>query len=162
VSSSSPATCASPLGKTRDSANPKSEWDCIPAVAVRNAFRISSVGVGHSKSFSVRTILTATPRHDTDTSTVHFQTPELDGFVDALARRIASFDQRAVSAAKNLVNQASLPSADRLLDTLISFQTALTWPEAQKRIQILLERGLQREVDFENRWLEALGTLLET
>jgi enoyl-CoA hydratase/carnithine racemase len=93
---------------------------------------------------------------------VHFQTPELDGFVDALARRIASFDQRAVSAAKNLVNQASLPSADRLLDTLISFQTALTWPEAQKRIQILLERGLQREVDFENRWLEALGTLLET
>ena len=78
------------------------------------------------------------------------------------ARRIASFDRRAVSAAKNLVNQVSLPSADRLLDALNSFQTALTWPEAQQRIQALLERGLQREVDFENRWPEVLGTLVET
>src|SRR5229473_2603020 len=33
---------------------------------------------------------------------------ELDGFVDALARRIASFDRRAIAAAKNLVNQVSL------------------------------------------------------
>src|ERR1700751_5223441 len=59
---------------------------------------------------------------------------ELDGFVDALARRIASFDQRAITAAKNLVNQVSLPSADRLLGSFNSFQTALTWPEAQQRI----------------------------
>src|SRR6266550_6683163 len=87
---------------------------------------------------------------------------ELDSFVDALARRIASFDRRAIAAAKSLVNQVSLPSADRLLDALNSFQTALTWPEAQQRIQALLERGLQREVDFENRWPEVLGTLLET
>jgi enoyl-CoA hydratase/carnithine racemase len=87
---------------------------------------------------------------------------ELDGFVDALARRIASFDRRAIAAAKNLVNQVSLPSADRLLDSLTSFETTLTWPEAQQRIQALLERGLQREVDFEKRWPALLGTLLET
>jgi enoyl-CoA hydratase/carnithine racemase len=87
---------------------------------------------------------------------------ELDGFVDVLARRIASFDRRAIAAAKNLVNQVSLPSADRLLDALNSFQTALTWPEAQQRVQALLKRGLQREVDFENRWPAVLGTLLET
>src|ERR1700757_2799362 len=87
---------------------------------------------------------------------------ELDGFVEGLARRIASFDRRAVAAAKNLVNQVSLPSADRLLAALTSFETALTWPEAQQRIQALLERGLQREVDFENRWPAVLGTLLET
>src|SRR6267142_191071 len=87
---------------------------------------------------------------------------ELDSFVDALARRIASFDRRAVSSAKNLVNQVSLPSADRLLDALNSFQTALTWPEAQQRIQALLERGLQREVDFEKSWPALLGTLLDT
>src|ERR1700723_3550957 len=43
---------------------------------------------------------------------------ELDSFVDALARRIASFDRRAITAAKNLVNQVSLPSAGRLLDAL--------------------------------------------
>src|SRR6202030_1617070 len=73
---------------------------------------------------------------------------ELDGFVDALARRIASFDRRAITAAKSLVNQVSLPSADRLLDALNSFQTALTWRETQQRIQTLLERGLQREADF--------------
>src|SRR5712692_9463910 len=60
---------------------------------------------------------------------------ELDGFVYALAGRIGSFDRGALAAAKNLVNQVSLPSADRLLDGLNSFQSALMWPEAQQRIQ---------------------------
>ena len=87
---------------------------------------------------------------------------ELDGFVDVLARRIASFDRRPIAAAKNLINQVSLPNADRLLDALNAFQTALTWPETQQRIQALLKRGLQREGDFENRWPALLGTLLET
>ena len=86
---------------------------------------------------------------------------ELDGFVDALARRIASFDRRAVAAAKQLVNQVSLPSTDHLLGALNSFLTALTWPEAQQRIEILLRRGLQRDSGFERRWPEVLGTLLE-
>jgi enoyl-CoA hydratase/carnithine racemase len=86
---------------------------------------------------------------------------ELEGFVDTLARRIASFDRRAVAAAKNLVNQVSLPSADRLLEALNSFQTALTWSEAQQRIEALLRRGLQRDTDFERRWPEALSTLVE-
>lgn len=86
---------------------------------------------------------------------------ELEGFVDTLARRIASFDRRALAAAKNLVNQVSLPSADRLLDALNSFQTALTWSEAQKRVEALLGRGLQRDADFERRWPEALSTLVE-
>src|SRR5947209_8472347 len=87
---------------------------------------------------------------------------ELDGFVDVLARRIASFDRRPIAAAKNLMNQVSLPSADQLLGSFSSFQTALTWPEAQQRIQALLKLGLQREGDFENRWPALLGTLLET
>ena len=86
---------------------------------------------------------------------------ELDGFVDALARRIASFDRRPIAAAKNLINQVSLPSADRLLDGLNSFLTALTWPETQQRIQALLKRGLQQDSDFEKRWPEVLGSLSE-
>ena len=86
---------------------------------------------------------------------------ELDGFVDTLARRIASFDRRAVAAAKNLVNQVSLPSADRLLDALNSFQIALMWTETQQRIDTLLKRGLQQDSDFERRWPAVLGTLLE-
>jgi enoyl-CoA hydratase/carnithine racemase len=86
---------------------------------------------------------------------------ELDGFVDALARRIASFDQRAITAAKNLVNQVSLPSADQLLGSFSSFQTALTWPEAQQRILKLLARGLQKDSEFERQWPSVLGTLLD-
>src|ERR1700747_2426555 len=46
---------------------------------------------------------------------------ELDGFVEALARRIASFDRRALAAAKNLVHQFSLPPAGRVLDAFTSF-----------------------------------------
>ena len=87
---------------------------------------------------------------------------ELDHFVDALARRIASFDRGALTAAKNLVNQVSLPSSDRLLDAFNSFGAALTWPETQQRVHALLERGLQQSTDFEKRWPEVLGTLLET
>jgi len=84
---------------------------------------------------------------------------ELDSFVDALARRIASFDRRAITAAKNLVNQVSLPSAGRLLDALSPFQLALTWGEAQQRVGALLTRGLQRDPDFERNWPEVLGAL---
>src|ERR1700686_462215 len=84
---------------------------------------------------------------------------ELDSFVDALARRIASFDRRAITAAKNLVNQVSLPSAGRLLDALSSFQIALTWGEAQQRVGALLTRGPQRDPDFERNWPEVLGAL---
>jgi enoyl-CoA hydratase/carnithine racemase len=86
---------------------------------------------------------------------------ELDGFVDALARRIASFDRHPIAAAKKLINQVSLPSADHLLDGLNSFLTALMWPETQQRIQALLRRGLQQDSDFEKRWPEVLGSLLE-
>jgi len=87
---------------------------------------------------------------------------ELDGFVDALARRIASFDRQALAAAKNLVNQVSLPPADRLLDAFTSFGAALTWPEAQHRIQAVVERGLQRDANFEKVWPEVLGNLVAT
>src|SRR3981189_907632 len=87
---------------------------------------------------------------------------ELDGFVDAPARRIASLPPPAIAAAKNLVNHVSLPSADRFLAAITSFETALTWPETQQRIQALLKRGLQRDGDFEHRWPAVLDTLLDT
>ncbi len=87
---------------------------------------------------------------------------ELDGFVDALARRIASFDRRPIAAAKDLINQVSLPSADRRLAALNAFQTALTWPETRQRIQAVLKLGLQRDGEFEKRWPAVLGTLLDT
>jgi enoyl-CoA hydratase/carnithine racemase len=91
-----------------------------------------------------------------------FPDAELDGFVDTLARRISSFDRRALVAAKNLVNEVSLPPFDRLLDAFTSFGTALGWSEAQNRIRSVLERGLQRDVAFEKNWPEVLGTLVES
>ena len=86
---------------------------------------------------------------------------ELDGFVDTLARRIASFDRPALAAAKHLVNEVSLPPSDRLLAAFTSFGTALGWPAAQNRIRAVLERGLQRDADFEKDWPETLGALGE-
>jgi enoyl-CoA hydratase/carnithine racemase len=84
---------------------------------------------------------------------------ELDSFVDALARRISSFDKPALAAAKNLVNEVSLPEADRLLAAFTSFGKALGWPAAQKRVGAVLERGLQRDTDYEKNWPESLGAL---
>ena len=86
---------------------------------------------------------------------------ELDGFVDALARRIATFDGRAIAAAKHLINQVSLPSADNLLSALNSFQTALTWPETLQRVEALLKQGLQQERNFERQWPAMLDSLVE-
>jgi enoyl-CoA hydratase/carnithine racemase len=86
---------------------------------------------------------------------------ELDGFVDALARRISTFDARAIAAAKRLINQVSLPSADNLLSALNSFQTALTWPETLQRVEALLKQGLQQDRNFERQWPAMLDSLLE-
>jgi hypothetical protein len=82
--------------------------------------------------------------------------------VDVLAHRIASFDRRAIAAAKGLVNQVSLPSTDRLLDAITSFEIALMWPETQQRVQAVLKLGLQQDADYEKRWTDELATLLET
>ena len=90
-----------------------------------------------------------------------FPDSELDGFVDALARRSKEAIRRAIAAAKSLVNQVSLPSTDRLLDAITSFETALTWPETQRRVEAVLKLGLQQDADYEKRWTDKLGTLLD-
>ena len=104
----------------------------------------------------------AIQRNDTVTSTDHFRTPNWTASSTPSRDGSRSFDRRALAAAKNLVNQVSLPPSDRLLDAFTSFGTALTWPEAQHRIGAVLERGLQRDADFEKNWPEVLGTLGET
>ncbi|MGW9029991.1 enoyl-CoA hydratase/isomerase family protein [Streptomyces sp. NPDC055722] len=86
---------------------------------------------------------------------------ELDYFVDALARRLASFDRRPIEAAKNLVNQVSLPSVDQLLEGRNTFYGTLTWPETQQRVAALFQRGMQQEGDLENRFGAHLAHLLD-
>ena len=77
-------------------------------------------------------------------------------------RRIASFDRRPIAAAKNLINDVSLPSVDRLLDARNAFATTLTWPETQQRVHTLLKRELQQEGDLENHFGARVATLLDT
>ncbi|MER5689365.1 enoyl-CoA hydratase/isomerase family protein [Streptomyces sp. NPDC002205] len=86
---------------------------------------------------------------------------DLDGFVDTLARRIASFDRRPIETAKNLVNQVSLPPVDRLLDGRNAFAATLAWPETQQRVAALFKHGMQQEGDLENRFGAHLATLLD-
>lgn len=83
---------------------------------------------------------------------------ELDAFVDAFARRVASFEKRALELAKKLVNARSgVPSeADRWASNQ-SFISATSWPETQALIGKLMEKGLQREGEFELRLGHHIG-----
>jgi len=75
----------------------------------------------------------------------------LDGFVDALARRIASFDKEAIAETKRLVNVASLPPDLEIKPEWDAFIASLKRPASQKRIKALMERGFHRAGDVENR-----------
>lgn len=75
---------------------------------------------------------------------------ELDGFVDALARRIASFDHQAIIDTKHLVDVASLPPDAEMRAGWDAFITSVQRPAAQARIGALVERGLQKPGDLED------------
>lgn len=76
---------------------------------------------------------------------------ELDGFVDALARRIATFDRSAIADTKRLVDFASLPSDPEIAAGWSAFITSVQRPQAQARIRRLMELGLQSSAEIERR-----------
>jgi enoyl-CoA hydratase/carnithine racemase len=76
---------------------------------------------------------------------------QLDGFVDALARRIAGFDRKALAATKDLVNAASLPEDAEIAPEWGAFIDSLTRPETQARIKKLMDQGFHTPGDVENR-----------
>jgi enoyl-CoA hydratase/carnithine racemase len=80
-----------------------------------------------------------------------FPDTELDGFVDALATRIASFDKQAIAETKRLVDIASLPSDAEIRPEWDAFLAALGRPASQKRIKALMKRGFHRPGDVESR-----------
>lgn len=84
---------------------------------------------------------------------------ELDGFVDALATRIASFDKHAIAETKRLANQADLPPDSEIAPEWDAFMTALTRPAAQARITTLMERGFHKPGDVETRLGYHVGQL---
>jgi len=84
---------------------------------------------------------------------------ELDGFVDALARRIATFDKQALAETKRLVNIASLPSDAEIAPEWDAFIASVQRPAAQARIMKLMERGFHKPGDAENRLGHYVGQL---
>jgi enoyl-CoA hydratase/carnithine racemase len=86
---------------------------------------------------------------------------ELDGFVNTLAIRIASFDKEAIAETKRLVDVASLPPDAEIKPEWDAFLASLGRPAAQKRIKALMERGFHRAGDVENRLGFHVGLLGE-
>ena len=84
---------------------------------------------------------------------------ELDGFVDALATRIASFDKQAIIDTKRLVNVASLPPDVEIASEWDAFLASVLRPAAQQRIKTLMERGFHKPGDAENRLGYYVGQL---
>jgi enoyl-CoA hydratase/carnithine racemase len=84
---------------------------------------------------------------------------ELDGFVDALARRIASFDKWAIANTKRLVNAASLPPDVEIAAGWDTCMASIPRPAAQGRIKALFEQGFHRPGDVEDRLGSYLGQL---
>jgi enoyl-CoA hydratase/carnithine racemase len=71
---------------------------------------------------------------------------ELDGFVEKLAARLASFDRQALAAGKAQINRASLPPQGDLLAAYGEYVGSLSWPGFQARLpgfgQRIAEKGL--------------------
>jgi enoyl-CoA hydratase/carnithine racemase len=84
---------------------------------------------------------------------------ELDAFVEALAMRIASFDKQAIAETKNFVNIASLPNDAETAPEWDACIASIQRPAVQKRIKTLLERGLHKPGDVENRLGYHVGEL---
>jgi enoyl-CoA hydratase/carnithine racemase len=84
---------------------------------------------------------------------------DLDEFVDSLANRIASFDKQAVSETKRFVDVASLPPDYEIAPEWDVCLASIMRPAAQKRIAMLLERGLHKAGDVETRLGYHVGQL---
>jgi enoyl-CoA hydratase/carnithine racemase len=88
-----------------------------------------------------------------------FPDAELDVFVDSLAKRIATFDKQALSETKRFVDVASLPSDYEAGAEMIVCYASVGRPETQRRIKLLLDRGLHKSGDVETRLGYHVGQL---
>jgi enoyl-CoA hydratase/carnithine racemase len=83
---------------------------------------------------------------------------ELDGFVDALATRIASFDKWAIANTKRLTN-TTLPPDVEIAEGWDACIKSIVRPTAQRNFKILFEKGFHKPGDVENRLGYHLGQL---
>ncbi|MGF7180322.1 enoyl-CoA hydratase/isomerase family protein [Tunturiibacter psychrotolerans] len=87
---------------------------------------------------------------------------QLDDFVDSFARRIASFDRRAIAETKRLVDLNSLPPDAEIVPEWDAFIASLGRPAAQARLRLLFEQGFHKPGDVESRLGYHVGTLGST
>jgi enoyl-CoA hydratase/carnithine racemase len=84
---------------------------------------------------------------------------ELDGYVEALAQRIATFDRWSIATTKRLVNAASLPADVEIAAGWDACLKSLGRPAAQEKIKELMQEGFHRPGDVENRLGYYIGNL---
>ena len=82
---------------------------------------------------------------------------DLDGFVDALAIRIASFDKQTITDTKRLLNVASLPPDLEIESGWNACVASMARPATQQRIRTLIERGFCKPGDAEDRLGDFVG-----
>jgi len=88
-----------------------------------------------------------------------FPDSDLDGFVDALAERIASFEKHAIAETKRLANLADLPPDSEIEPEWNAFMTSLARPATQARIKKLFDQGFHKPGDVESRLTHYTGQL---
>jgi enoyl-CoA hydratase/carnithine racemase len=86
---------------------------------------------------------------------------ELDGFVDGLARRIASFDQQAIIDTKQLVHLASAVPDSEMKQGWDVFVTSVQRPGPQARLKALADRGLGQSGEVETHLNAETAKFLE-
>jgi len=85
---------------------------------------------------------------------------DLDAFVDALVRRLASFDRETLAAAKAQINRFGTPTAEELQSSNDMFFSTLAMPGARARRAKVRNIGYGLRSDFElnfGRYLPTFG-----
>ena len=89
---------------------------------------------------------------------------DLDSFVDALARRLASFHGKTLATAKSQINRFGMPTTAELQSSNDMIFPMLAWPDAQARRTKLRDIGYGIRSDFElnfGRYLASFGPARE-
>ena len=84
---------------------------------------------------------------------------ELDGFVDALARRISTFDKWALANTKRLVNAASMAPDIEIAAGWEACMASIPRPAAQESFKALFAQGFGKPGEVEERLGDHVGQL---
>jgi enoyl-CoA hydratase/carnithine racemase len=82
---------------------------------------------------------------------------DLDGLVDTLARRIASFDKESIAAVKQQIDRYTLPSAADIKSSFDIYSDSFGWPGSKRRLPAALSAGRNQAGDYEMRLGYHLG-----